>query len=597
MDEFRYSPEEIKRLPDKPGVYKYYNKEDHLIYIGKAKNLKKRVSSYFNKSTGVSRKTRKMVSEIISIEVTIVNTEFDALLLENNLIKSHQPKYNILLRDDKTYPHVVVTNERFPRIHSTRKVEKGYGTYYGPYASVRAMKNIIELLHKLFQIRTCKYNLSENNIQKHKFKVCLEYHIGNCQGPCEGLQTEEDYNSKIKQAQNILKGELSIPKQFFKSQMQEAAANLAFEKAQEYKEKLLLLEDFQTRTTIVNTKLDDVDVITITSDEKRAYINYLKINQGQITATKTTEIKKKIEESDSEILASAIIEIRDVYQSNAKEVYTNIEIDYVIPDFTVIVPKIGDKKKLIDLSLKNALLYKKERIKNVESKAPPHMAVLTELKEALQLNSVPFHIECFDNSNLGGTNPVASMVCFKNAKPSKKDYRHFHIKTVEGPDDFASMYEVVTRRYSRLMRERQQLPDLVLIDGGKGQLSSAVSALKDMNLYGKVAIAGIAKRLEEIYVPEDSYPILISKKSPALKLLQHLRDEAHRFAITFHRKVRSKNTIKTSLSDIPGLGDKSIDKLLQHFGSVKNIKGADKEELAKIVGDSKATEIISYFSK
>ncbi|WP_317128974.1 helix-hairpin-helix domain-containing protein [Mangrovivirga cuniculi] len=359
----------------------------------------------------------------------------------------------------------------------------------------------------------------------------------------------------------------------------------------------MLLEDFQAKTTIVNTKLDDVDVVTITSDEKRAYINYLKINQGQITATKTTEIKKKIDEGDSDILATAIIEIRESYGSTAKEVFTNLKIDFDIPEFSIVVPKIGDKRKVVELSLKNAILYKKEKLKNVESKAPPHLAVLTELKEALQLNSVPFNIECFDNSNLGGTNPVASMVSFKNAKPSKKDYRHFHIKTVQGPDDFASMYEVVTRRYSRLLRERKPLPDLILIDGGKGQLSSSVSALKDMNIYGKVAIAGIAKRLEEIYVPEDSYPILISKKSPALKLLQQLRDEAHRFAITFHRKVRSKNAFKTSLSDIPGLGDKTIDKLLQHFGSVKNIKQASYVDIEQIVGKSRADKIKQYFKK
>ncbi|MFA0961763.1 excinuclease ABC subunit UvrC [Roseivirga sp. BDSF3-8] len=597
MEVPNYTPDQVNNLPDEPGVYRFYNKNRTLIYVGKAKSLKKRVSSYFVKNTGVNRKTLRMVSEIRSLEVTLVNSEFDALLLENNLIKEHQPKYNILLKDDKTYPYICISNERFPRIYATRTVIPSEGTYFGPYASVKAMNNVLDLIRNIYTIRTCKYNLSEENIQKEKYKVCLEFHIGNCQGPCEGLQKEEDYDQDILQCRDILKGHLTIVKNAFKEEMLKASEKLAFERAQRFKEKLDLLEKFQTKSTVVNQKISDVDVFTIVSDEKYAFVNYLKVKDGTIIMTKTVEIKKKLEEENEDILSLVVLELRDRYRSQSKEIITNLPIELGYDDHENVVPKIGDKKKLIELSIKNALFYKKEKYLAMSPGETREDRILKTLQHDLQLKTVPRHIECFDNSNLQGSNPVASMVCFKNGKPSKKEYRHYHIKTVIGPNDFASMEEIVTRRYRRLKDEAAPLPDLVVIDGGKGQLSAAVTALKNLEVYGEIPVVGIAKRLEEIYFPEDPYPLHIDKKSESLALLQRVRDEAHRFAITFHRKTRSKKSFKTELEEIEGVGKTTADKLLKHFKSVKKVREANVEELSAIVGSDKAGRIRSYFSK
>ncbi len=586
-----YTVEDINKLPDQPGVYKFYNQQHDLIYVGKAKNLKKRVSSYFNRSAGSSRKTRKMVSEITSIEFTIVNSEFDALLLENSLIKENQPKYNILLKDDKSYPYILLTRERFPRIIPTRRMVPGAGQYFGPFASVKAMNNILDLIKNLYTIRTCRYDLSDENIKSGKFKVCLEYHIGNCKGPCENLQSEEDYNRDIEQAANILKGNLGIARSYFKEKMQEAAKTLEFETAQLYKDKTELLSKYYAKSLVVNPQIGDTDVFTIVSDDKVAFINYLKANNGSIVLTKTIEVKKKLDEPDEEILALMIVELRNKYLSSATDLLTNIEVPIQIDAVNITIPKIGDKRKLIDMSIKNVLFYKKERYNQILSTKPKENRVLITLKDDLRMKDLPMHIECFDNSNIQGTNPVASMVCFKNGKASKKDYRKFNIKTVVGPDDFGSMNEIVYRRYHRLQTEELPMPDLIVIDGGKGQLSAACKALKDLNLYGSIPIVGIAKRLEEIYTPEDPYPLHIDKKSESLKLLQRIRDEAHRFAITFHRQKRSIAALKTELEEIPGIGKKTAMALLKNFKSVKNIREADDQSLRDLIGEARAKAV------
>ncbi|MCG8390604.1 MAG: excinuclease ABC subunit UvrC [Cytophagales bacterium] len=590
----QYTPATIHRLPTQPGVYRFYNAAQKLIYVGKAKNIKKRVSSYFNRHQNSSLKTKKMVAEIKAIEFTIVNAEYEALLLENNLIKKNQPRYNILLRDDKTYPYICVTNERFPRIITTRRVIQRLGRYYGPFTNVKAMRQVLALIKSLYTLRTCTYNLSEENIRKGKFKVCLAYHIGNCQGPCEGLQDEEDYQKDTVQAEHILKGNLHKVKLFFKEKMHQAARSLAFEKAQAYKEKLEALEKYQAKSLIVNPKITDLDVFGIVSDEQAAFVSYLKIKNGMIIFTQTVEIKKKLNEEDNEILPLVIFNFREKYRSDAPEVLTNTPVALTLDAVKVTVPKIGDKKKLIELTIRNALFFKKERFQRKASYKERTNKPLILLQQDLQLKSLPLRIECFDNSNIQGSNPVASMVCFKNGKPAKSEYRHFTIKTVTGPDDFASMREVVLRRYKSLVDEDQDLPELIVIDGGKGQLSAAVQSLKKVGIYGKVAIIGIAKKLEEIYYPEDPYPIHINKKSPSLKLLQRIRDEAHRFAITFHRNKRSKASFQSQLEEIAGVGPKTISKLLQHFKSVKHIKEASIEALAEQVGTQKATLIKAY---
>ncbi|SIO22439.1 excinuclease ABC subunit UvrC [Algoriphagus halophilus] len=597
MQASSYTPEEHLSLPDQPGVYRYFNSENELIYVGKAKSLKKRVSSYFNKNSGVNLKTKRMVREIKRIEITIVNSEFDALLLENNLIKKTQPKYNILLRDDKTYPYLLLPNENFPRIFQTRRMIPKKGTYYGPFASVKAMNNVLDLIRELFTIRTCNLDLSPYKIAEGKYKVCLEYHIGNCQGPCVGLQKEPDYLKDLEHAKHILKGNLGIAKSYFKNEMQHYAENLEFEKAQKTKEKLDLLEKYQAKSLVANPSISNLDVCTIVTDEKAAYVNYLRVKNGAMNVSKNVELKKRLDENEEQLLITALVRLQDQFQSDANEVLINIELEEPIEGLNLILPKIGDKKKLVELSLKNALYYKKEKALLKGLNEDKKDRVIKQLQQDLSLPEIPDHIECFDNSNIQGTNPVASMVCFLNGKPAVKEYRHYHIKTVIGANDFASMKEIVTRRYKRLLEENKPMPKLVVIDGGKGQLSSAVEALQELGVYGKMPIIGIAKRLEEIYFPGDSYPIHIDKKSESLRLLQRIRDEAHRFAITFHRKVRSKNAFGTQLTAIPGIGENTANKLLSHFKSVKKISEATQEEIASVIGASKAQNLFDWIAK
>jgi len=581
----------IQLLPDSPGVYRFYNAENVLIYVGKAKSIRKRVGSYFNKIEGVNRKTLRLVSEIEKIEYTVSGTEFDALLLENNLIKQNQPKYNILLKDDKTFPYICILKEPFPRVIYTRKYLPEQGEYFGPYSSVGAMKNILELARKLYTIRTCHLQLTPNNIEQKKFKVCLEFHIGNCKGPCEGLQNEADYLKDIDQIRSILKGQVSIVEKYFSSQMSTAASAMQFEKAQFFKEKLDYLERFQTKSLVVNRDITDVDVITLISSAEYSYTNYMVIREGAIIYSKSMELKKKLEETDEELVSLALLEMQEQSRSGNKTVYSNIPINLLPEGTENIIPKIGDKRKLVLLSQKNAMELQRERELLRAEKKSKKNEVLGILQKDMQLPTLPDVIECFDNSNFQGTTPVASMVRFVNGKPDKKGYRHFNIKTVEGPNDFASMKEIVYRRYFRLVHEDLPLPDLILIDGGKGQLSSACEALKELNLYGKIPIAGIAKKLEEIYYPEDSLPLMINKRSPGLKLLQFVRDEAHRFAITFHRQKRSKTFLKTEIEELKGVGKATTEKLLRHFKSVKKVKEASQEELEAVVGKSKAAII------
>lgn len=581
----------IQRLPDSCGVYRFYNSDNELIYVGKAKSIKKRVSSYFNKNSGTNRKTQKLVSEIKHIEYTVSNSEFDALLLENNFIKQNQPKYNILLKDDKTFPYICILKERFPRIIYTRKYNPEQGEYFGPYSSVSAMKNVLDLVRKLYSIRTCSLLLSSTNIEQKKFKMCLEYHIGNCRGPCEGLQNEESYMEEIEQARNILKGNLSIVYQYFKTQMQEAAQKLEFERAQRFLDRLNTLERFQAKSLVVNRDLTNIDVFTITSSQEYAYVNYLQINEGAIIFSKTIELKKKLDEPDAEILSNAAQELREQARSSNTVLFSNVEPEFFSADIEVVIPKIGDKKKLVDLSLKNALELRKDRETARDGKKSKQKEILQILQQDMQLPQLPVVIECFDNSNFQGTDAVASMVRFYEGKPDKRNYRHFNIRTVEGPDDFASMKEIVCRRYKRVIEENLPLPDLILIDGGKGQLNSACEALKELGLYGKIPVAGIAKKLEEIYYPEDPLPLHMNKKSAGLLLLQYIRDEAHRFAITFHRKKRSKSTFKTELETLKGIGKETTNKLLAHFKSLKKIKEAPFEELKNLVGEKKAALI------
>ena len=565
-----------------------------MIYVGKAKSLKKRVSSYFNKSADHSIKTRRLVSEVESYEFIIVNTEFDSFLLENSVIKENQPKYNILLKDDKSFPYICLINERFPRVISTRRFKQIKGEYFGPYANVKAMNSVLDLVRKLHKLRTCSYDLSKSNISNGKFKVCLEYHIGNCLGPCEGKQSEDDYSEEIHTTRQILKGKVNTVTRTYKEKMEEQAAQMNFEAAHYYKQKLDLLAKFQSRSLIVNLKIADVDIFTINLESDIAYVNYMKITEGTINTSETIEVKSKLDEKAPDILLHSIFLLREKYDSGNQEVLANIEVSDGEFGFNITIPKIGDKKKLIDLSLKNILFYKKEKVTH-QKPASKTEKVLEILQSDLRLQDLPTHIECFDNSNIQGSNPVASMVCFKNGKPANKEYRHFKIKTVEGPNDFASMEEIVFRRYKRLLDEEKDLPKLVVIDGGKGQLSSACNSLKKLGIYGQLPIVGIAKRLEEIYYPGDSIPVHIAKTSPSLKLLQKLRDEAHRFAITFHRDQRSKSQLKSSLDDIDGVGLKTKEKLLSDFKSIKKIKEASLDDLAQSIGKSRARKLYEYF--
>ncbi|MBJ6117786.1 excinuclease ABC subunit C [Pontibacter sp. BT310] len=589
--------ETISHLPHKPGIYKFFD-EKGIIYVGKAVDIRKRVSSYFNRSAQHNKKTLKLVSQIKDIEFTIVDTEADAFLLENNLIKQYQPKYNILLKDGKTYPYICIVNERFPRVISTRNKINDGSRYFGPYPSGTTMHVVLDLIRTLYPLRTCTYNLSPENIAAGKFKVCLEYHIGNCKGPCEALVDETTYNHYISQIRSILSGNLTIAKNYFKEHMAAAAAEFQFELAHQYKQKLDMLEDFQVKSTVVSNTLTNIDVFTITSNEQCAFLNYLKVMNGSIILTQSLEIQKKLDEADEDILASVIVQLRQEFESTSREVITNIEVALPLDNITVTYPQIGDKRKLLNLSLKNAMYLRREREgrqeKNRELSDQREIRVLEIMKKDLRLTELPRHIECFDNSNFQGDNPVASMVCFKNGRPSKKDYRHFNIKTVVGPNDFESMYEIVTRRYRRLLDETQPLPQLIIIDGGKGQLSFAVKALKDLDIWGKVAIVGIAKRLEEIFYPGDNLPLYIDKKSESLRLIQRIRDEAHRFAITFHRSKRDAGTLKTELTDIKGIGPVISDQLLNKYRSVKKLRELTLEELTIEIGKAKATILYNY---
>lgn len=582
---------QVASLPDAPGIYKFYNDQDILVYIGKAKSIRKRVYSYFSKQSQYNRKTEKLVSEIRKIEYTITNSEFDALLMENNFIKQNQPKYNILLKDDKTFPYLCILNERFPRIISTRKYLNKKGQYFGPYTSVVSMNSVLDLIRQLYTIRTCSLSLSEENIKAEKFKVCLEFHIGNCKGPCVGLQDEISYTEDIELARSILKGNLSIVVDYFNGKMNEASSQMEFEKADHFKSKLALLEKFQTKSLVVNKKLTDIDVMTIVSSTSHAFINYLRVKEGAIIFSENVEVKKQLEEADEEILSYVTHEIRTKHSSQNGIVYSNIPIEIKAKEIENVVPQIGDKRKLVALSLKNALHQRKlKEIQKEESKSRKNK-VLQILQDDLRLQDYPFVIECFDNSNFQGAYPVASMVRFVNGKPNKTGYRHFNIKTVVGPDDFASMKEIVSRRYKRLIEEEKEMPNLVIVDGGKGQLSASTEALKELKLYGKIPIIGIAKKLEEIYYPGDSLPLHINKKSPALLLIQRIRDEAHRFAITFHRQKRSKGSLSSEMEGISGIGRKTSDKLLARFKSWKKIKEASLAELTDLIGPKKAALI------
>ncbi|MES2656188.1 MAG: excinuclease ABC subunit UvrC [Bacteroidota bacterium] len=589
----------ISSLPETPGIYKYFDKEGNLIYIGKAKSLKKRVSSYFNKNHYENRKTAVMVGRIVDIHFTLVETEIDALLLENSLIKKFQPKFNINLKDDKTYPFICVKRERFPRIFPTRNPIKDGSEYFGPYASGGMMHTILDLIKTIYPLRNCTLNLSDKNIKELKFKTCLEFDIGNCKAPCVGLMSEEEYNQNIKNIKSILRGNLSEVKIHLKNLMQTAANDLKFEEAARYKRKLDVLENYQSKSTIVTGILNDVDVFSIVSDEKFAFINYLKVSNGIIIQTQTFEVKKKMEESDAELLSLAIAEVRDEYHSTSKEIIVPFDLDWSDDKIEITTPKLGDRKKLLELSLKNALYYKKDKLAKYELVNPDLKVerILTQMKNDLRLKDLPHHIECFDNSNLQGTNPVSACVVFKDAKPSKKDYRIFNVKTVEGPNDFATMEEVIYRRYKRLLEEEQPLPNLIIIDGGKGQLSSAIASLHKLNLYGKIPVIGIAKRLEELYYPEDEFPLYIDKKSETLKIIQQLRDEAHRFGITNHRNRRSKNTFVTELENIKGIGPETAKMLLKELKSVKKIQEADMELLTNIIGAAKAKLVKEYFNE
>ena len=589
----------ISSLPDQAGVYQFYDKNGSIIYIGKAKNLKKRVSSYFSRTKFDSFKIKVLVDRIVDLKYIVVDNESDALLLENNLIKKYQPKYNILLKDDKTFPWICVKNEPFPRVFSTRTIINDGSKYYGPYTSAYAVKILLNLIRQLYQLRTCKLLLSDDNIRSGKFKVCLEYHIGNCKGPCIGLQNQEDYNDSITQIQNIIKGNLSDVIAYLKGEMKQRADLFQFEEANKFKEKIDILSRYQSKSTIVNPSIHDVEVFSIVSDEKEAFVNYLKLVKGAIIQAHTVEIRKKLDEKDEELLAFAVTDIRNRSESKSKEIIVPLDLKSYYPDLNITVPKRGDKLKLLELSIRNAKSYKLEKLKrnSARKKAEPAERVLKAVMTDFRLRELPSHIECFDNSNMQGSEPVAACVVFRNGKPSKKEYRHYNIKEVKGIDDFASMKEVVYRRYLRLINEKQALPQLIVVDGGKGQLSAALISLDRLKLRGKIAIVGIAKKLEEIYFPGDTVPLYIDKSSESLKLIQNLRNEAHRFGITFHRLKRSGTMTRSSLEGIPGIGTNSIEKIFKRFKSMEGIKDASMEELSAEVGLSRARKIKEHIQK
>jgi excinuclease ABC subunit C len=588
---------QIQTLPDNPGVYQYYDKEGKILYVGKAKNLKKRVSSYFNKVHD-NAKTNVLVRKIVEIKHIVVSSEQDALLLENNLIKKLQPRYNVLLRDDKTYPWICIKKEPFSRIFPTRRMVKDGSEYFGPYTSFKTVNTILELIKELYPLRTCNYDLTENNIRNHKYKVCLEFHIGNCKGGCEGYELLENYQKQVDAIREILKGNFKESLKEFKIKMQELAADMHFEEAQKIKDKIEVLENYQSRSTIINPKISNIDVFSIISDEAVAYVNFLQIAHGAIIRSYTLELKKKLEETNEELLELAVVELRERFHLLSREIILPFALDFG-DKIKVTVPQLGDKKQILELSERNAKYYRMDQLKQIQIVDPERHTnrIMAQMQKDLRLSVEPRHIECFDNSNIQGTNPVAACVVFKDGKPSKKDYRHFNIKTVEGPNDFASMEEVVYRRYKRLLDENQPLPQLIIIDGGKGQLSSALKSIDDLGLRGKIAIIGIAKRLEELFYPGDSAPLYLDKKSETLKVIQFLRNEAHRFGITFHRDKRSKAALNSSIETIPGIGEKTMLTLITHFKSVKRLKVATEKEISDVIGVSKAKKISDFYHK
>ena len=588
---------QIQTLPDNPGVYQYYDKEGKILYVGKAKNLKKRVSSYFNKVHD-NAKTNVLVRKIVEIKHIVVSSEQDALLLENNLIKKLQPRYNVLLRDDKTYPWICIKKEPFSRIFPTRRMVKDGSEYFGPYTSFKTVNTILELIKELYPLRTCNYDLTENNIRNHKYKVCLEFHIGNCKGGCEGYELLENYQKQVDAIREILKGNFKESLKEFKIKMQELAASMHFEEAQKIKDKIEVLENYQSRSTIINPKISNIDVFSIISDEAVAYVNFLQIAHGAIIRSYTLELKKKLEETNEELLELAVVELRERFHLLSREIILPFALDFG-DKIKVTVPQLGDKKQILELSERNAKYYRMDQLKQIQIVDPERHTnrIMAQMQKDLRLSVEPRHIECFDNSNIQGTNPVAACVVFKDGKPSKKDYRHFNIKTVEGPNDFASMEEVVYRRYKRLLDENQPLPQLIIIDGGKGQLSSALKSIDDLGLRGKIAIIGIAKRLEELFYPGDSAPLYLDKKSETLKVIQFLRNEAHRFGITFHRDKRSKAALNSSIETIPGIGEKTMLTLITHFKSVKRLKLATEKEISEVIGVSKAKKISDFYHK
>jgi excinuclease ABC subunit C len=586
---------QIQTLPDGPGVYQYYDKEDKILYVGKAKNLKKRVASYFNKIHDTA-KTNVLVKKIVTIKHIVVPTETDALLLENNLIKTLQPRYNVMLRDDKTYPWICIKKEAFPRIFPTRRMVKDGSEYFGPYTCFKTVNTILDLIKELYPLRTCNYDLSQKNIDNNKFKVCLEYHIGNCKGPCEAHETSENYQKQVDAIREILKGNFKESQRDFKRLMNDFASKMQFEEAQKIKEKIDVLENYQSRSTIINPKITNIDVFSIVSDESAAFVNFLQISHGSIIRSHTLEIKKKLDESDEELLELAIIELRDRFHLLSKEIIVPFPVN-LGENIKITIPQLGDKKQILDLSIRNAKFYRIDQLKQLQIVDPERHSnrIMAQMQKDLRLSEEPRHIECFDNSNIQGTNPVSACVVFKDGKPSKKDYRHFNIKTVIGPDDFASMEEVVFRRYKRMLEENQPLPQLIIIDGGKGQLSSALKSIDELGLRGKIAIIGIAKRLEELFYPGDSVPLYLDKKSETLKVIQHLRNEAHRFGISFHRDKRSKSALNSSIETIPGIGEKTMLTLIKHFKSVKRLKLASEKEISEVVGVSKAKKITDFY--
>ncbi|MCD0487729.1 excinuclease ABC subunit UvrC [Pedobacter sp. MC2016-14] len=597
MSAFDYK-KALADVPQNPGVYQFWDADDTLIYIGKAKSLRNRVGSYFNQDNQMNGKTRVLVSKIRKITFTIVDTEIDAWLLENSLIKKHQPRYNIMLKDDKTYPWIIIKKEPFPRLYWTRKLVKDGSTYFGPYASVGMMHTILDLIKETYPLRTCNLPLLPKNIAEGKFKVCLEYQIGNCKGPCQAYQSLNDYDHNIEEIKDILNGKIGNVIREVKQVIKTAAEELNFEHAHQYQRKLLVLEKYQSKSTVVNSSITNVDVVSIASDDRYAFVNYLKIMNGSIIQTQTIEIKKRLDETDEELLTIAITEFRTRFNSTSKEIIVPFEITLTDPTLKFTVPKLGEKKSLLDLSQKNVLFFRKEKLNQYEKLNPDLRSerILTQMQKDLRLTKLPQHIECFDNSNFQGKYPVSAIVVFKDAKPSKKDYRHFNVKTVEGPNDFATMEEAVYRRYKRMLEEDQPLPQLVIIDGGKGQLSSAMKSLKLLGIDKQLTVIGIAKRLEELFYPGDSYPLYLDKKSETLKVIQQLRDEAHRFGITFHRKKRDQGTLKTELEDIAGIGKTTADKLLRHFKSVKKIKEATEQELMQILNKAQVKTLLAHFS-